>query len=142
MKKITWCLLISFTLMTLGCTYAENYRAYAVAQSSMAAASGPLVEFGCDGKIKSIGNPMMAYAMLSMKPPKDAWEYAFDALKIIAPFGFIWGIVGSMANMNQGTTTNVSGSGNYTGNTGGSGSLWNSPTTTTTTTTLTEIPAE
>ena len=133
MKKIAWIVLIPFLLMT-GCSYESTYRDYTLAQSKVAMMSGPLIELYEDGKIKSIGNPMVALVGLQMKPPKDAWEYLFDFLKAVGPFGVMWGIVGSMASGIHGAVTNVNGQGNYTGNTSGNQAQMGSPTTTTTTT--------
>jgi len=99
----------------------------------MATASGPLVEFDDNGKIKSIGNPMLAMAMINMKPPKSEAAEFFDWLKVATPFGAIWGIVGAMSTANHGATTNVSGGGNFVGNTTGNSATWASPPTTTTT---------
>jgi hypothetical protein len=132
MKLMTW-VLLSFFLFTAGCSYETTYRDYALAQGKVAMMSGPLIELYEDGKIKSIGNPMVALVGLQMKPPKDAWEYLFDFLKTVGPFGVMWGIVGSMASGIHGNQTNVSGQGNYTGNTSGNQTQMGSPTTTTTT---------
>ena len=135
MKKIALVILIMFTSMIIGCSYQENYRAYAVAQSSMAMAQGPLVELYPDGKIKSIGNPMTAMAQMQMKPPTSEADSFFSWLTSATPFGAIFGIVGAMTNGLRGNTTNVNGQGNYTGNTSGNQAQMGSPTTTTTTTT-------
>ena len=133
MKLITWLILGSFLITGPGCAYTETYREYALAQSKMSAMSGPLVEFHENGTVKSIGNPMLQMAMISMKPPKDAWESFFDFLKTVGPFGVMWGIVGSMTSGIRGDVTNVNGQGNYTGNTSGNQTQMGSPTTTTTT---------
>ena len=121
-------------LLMLGCSYQENYRAYAVAQSSMSMAQGPLVELYPDGKLKSIGNPMTAMAQMQMQAPKSETDAFFSWLTAATPFGAIFGIVGAMTNGLRGNTTNVNGQGNYTGNVGGNSAQMGSPTTTTTTT--------
>ena len=135
-------LLLTPITMT-GCMYDKAYRDYAVAQSAIAQAAGPLVTFHPDGKLASVGNPMTAMAMMNMKEPKDGWTQFFHWLEMATPFGAIWGIVGSLANFNKGNSTNVSGTGNYTGNTTSGGAVFGSPpTTTTTTTTTTSVPVE
>jgi hypothetical protein len=134
MKKLSWIILGSFTVLSLGCSYQENYRAYAVAQSSMAMAQGPLIEFHENGTLKSIGNPMMQMAQISMKPPTSESDAFFSWLTAATPFGAIFGLVGAMTNGLRGSTTNVNGQGNYTGNTSGNQTQMGSPTTTTTTT--------
>ena len=134
MKTTTWVILGLFTVMSFGCSYQENYRAYAVAQSSMSMAQGPLVELYPDGKLKSIGNPMTAMAQMQMQAPKSETDAFFSWLTAATPFGAIFGIVGAMTNGLRGNTTNVNGQGNYTGNVGGNSAQMGSPTTTTTTT--------
>lgn len=136
MKKITYLVLCSFLLMT-GCAYEQAYTQYSLAQSMMAQAAGPMVEFHPDGKLKSVGNPMIAMAMMNMKEPKDGWTQFFDWLKVATPFAAIYGIVGAMSSSTHGNTTNVSGGGNYVGNTAGNQAQWASPTTTTITETTT-----
>ena len=133
MKTISWIALL-VSLLPIGCSYQENYRAYAVAQSSMSMAQGPLVELYPDGKLKSIGNPMTAMAQMQMAAPKSETEAFFSWLTAATPFGAIFGIVGAMTNGLRGNTTNVNGQGNYTGNVGGNSAQMGSPTTTTTTT--------
>ena len=88
-----------------GCAYQENYRAYAVAQSSMAMAQGPLIEFHENGTVKSIGNPMMQMAQISMKPPTSEADAFFSWLTAATPFGAIFGIVGAMTNGLRGNTS-------------------------------------
>ena len=135
MRRLSCLIIFTFLCGSLsGCAYENAYRAYAVAQSTMATASGPLVEFDCNGKIKSIGNPMLAMAMVQMKPPKSEAAEFFDWLKLATPFGAIWGIVGAMSTANRGATTTVSGSDNFVGNTTGSNANWASPPTTNNTT--------
>lgn len=139
MKKFAvWITMCSFLLMTFtGCAYNEAYGTYAKAQSDMATAAGPTVSFHPNGQLASVGNPMVAMAMMNMKAPKDGWESFFDFLKFATPFAAIYGIVGAMStNLGGGTTTNVSGNSNLVGNTAGSAggtSSWASPVTTTTT---------
>ena len=135
MRRLTYLIIFTFLCGSLsGCAYENAYRAYAVAQSTMATASGPLVEFDDNGKIKSIGNPMLAMAMVQMKPPKSEAAEFFDWLKLATPFGAIWGIVGAMSTANRGATTTVSGEGNFVGNTASGGTSWASPPTTNNTT--------
>ena len=121
-------------LLMLGCSYQENYRAYAVAQSSMSMAQGPLIEFHENGQLKSVSNPMTAMAQMQMQAPKSETDAFFSWLTAATPFGAIFGIVGAMTNGLRGNTTNVNGQGNYTGNIGGNQAQMGSPTTTTTTT--------
>jgi hypothetical protein len=140
MKKITWMMLCSF-LLTTGCAYDSAYRDYSLAQANMAQAVGPIVSFHPDGKLASVGNPMLAMAMMNMKEPKDGWTQFFEFLKFATPFAAIYGIVGAMsANLGSGSTTNVSGGGNFVGNTTGSNATWASPPITTTTTTNAMLP--
>ena len=144
MKKFaTWIILWVFLTMTTlsGCAYEQAYQSYATAQASMAASSGALVKMTPDGKVTEIGNPMIAMAMMNMKEPKDGWTQFFDFLKFATPFAAIWGVAGAITSGSHGATTNVSGQGNYTGNTMGSKGLMGSPTTTTTTT-ISEVAAE
>jgi hypothetical protein len=133
MKKIAWLILLVFVSGALGCSYAENYKAYSVAQASMAMAQGPLIEFHENGALKSIGNPMMQMAQISMKPPTSEADAFFSWLTAATPFGAIFGLVGAMTNGLRGNTTNINGQGNYTGNTSGNQTQMGSPTTTTTT---------
>lgn len=137
MKKIAWFILCSFVLMSVGCSYDKAYQTYSAAQSDIAKAAGPIVEFHPDGKLKAVGNPMVAMMGMQMKAPKDAWEYLFDFLKFATPFAAIYGVVGAMStNLGSGSTTNVSGEGNFVGNTASGPASWASPITTTTTTTM------
>jgi hypothetical protein len=138
MKSMAWIILGSFFLALNACTYSENYKAYSVAQASMAMAQGPLIEFYENGTVKSIGNPMMQMAQISMKPPTSEADAFFSWLTAATPFGAIFGLVGAMTNGLRGNTTNVNGQGNYTGNTSGNQAQMGSPTTTTTTTTTSE----
>jgi hypothetical protein len=124
-----------FVMSITGCAYEANYRAYADAQAKMALYGGPLLELYPDGKLKSLGNPSTALAMALMKPPSSEADSMFHFLNSIAPFAAMWGIVGTMANMKSGSTTNVSGANNLVGNTSSGGSILSSPPTTTTTTT-------
>jgi len=117
-----------------GCAYENSYKAYAVAQTSMAMAQGPLIEFHENGQLKSVSNPMTAMAQMQMKPPSSEADAFFSWLTAATPFGAIFGIVGAMTNGLRGSTTNVNGQGNYTGNVGGNSAQMGSPTTTTTTT--------
>ena len=134
MKKFAVCLAICSLLLMSGCAYQEAYREYAVAQSSMASAAGPLVRIDpTSGRVTEIGNPLLPMAMMQMKAPKSEVESIVEWMKMATPFAAIWGIVGSIGG--GGTTTNVSGQGNYTGNSMGSQGLMGSPTTTTTTVT-------
>jgi hypothetical protein len=138
-KRIVICILL-LTLCTgmFGCAYEQAYVKYAQSQAEMARAAGPIVTFHPDGKLASVGNPMVAMAMMNMKEPKDGWTSFFDWLKFATPFAAIWGLGASLANSGHGNTTNVSGSGNLTGNAAGpagGASSWASPVTTTTTTT-------
>ena len=129
-----WCFLAMTTLS--GCAYEKAYQAYATAQSNMAASSGALVKMTPDGKVTEIGNPMLAMAMISMKPPQSEVAEFFEWLKVATPFGALWGIVGAMSNGIKGNTTTVSGNSNLVGNTAGpagAASSWASPVTTTTT---------
>ena len=142
MKKFAvWIILCTFLTMTFtGCAHVETYGHYATAQSTMATAAGPTVTFHPNGQLASVGNPMIAMAMMQMKAPKDAWESFFDFLKFATPFAAIWGVAGAITSGTHGNTTNVTGSGNLTGNyagPAGGASSWASPVTTTTTT-LTE----
>jgi hypothetical protein len=119
--------------MSFGCAYESAYREYATAQATMATAAGPLVTLHPDGRLASLGNPMIPMAMMQMKAPKSEWESLVEWMKFATPFAAIWGIVGSIGG--GGTTTNVNGQGNYTGNAMGNQGLMGSPTTTTTTVT-------
>jgi hypothetical protein len=145
MKRFAiWIILCSFLTMTTigGCAYDKAYQSYATAQSNMAVASSALVKLGPDGKVTEIGNPMVGLAMIQMQAPKDGWTQFFDFLKFATPFAAIYGVVGAMTAGVHGNNTNVSGQGNYTGNTMGSTGLMGSPTTTTTTTVTEGIPVE
>jgi len=141
MKKFaTWIILWSFLTMTTftGCAYNEAYGTYAKAQSEMAVAAGPTVTFHPNGQLASVGNPMVAMAMMNMKEPKDGWTSFFDWLKFATPFGALWGVAGAIASASHGPTTNVQGNSNLVGNTAGAAgtsSSWASPVTTTTTST-------
>ena len=146
-KFAVWIVLCSFLTMTFtGCAYEKSYLQYAAAQSSMASSAGPTVTFHPNGQLASVGNPMIAMAMMQMKAPKDAWEALFDFLKFATPFAAIWGVAGAITSGHHGTTTNVSGEGNLVGNTAGpagGASSWASPVTTTTTTTeVVGLPVE
>ena len=137
MKKITWFILCSFVLMSVGCSYDAAYSSYSLTQSMIAQSAGPIVEFHENGQLKAVGNPMVALMGMQMKPPKDAWEYLFDFLKFATPFAAIYGVVGAMStNLNPGNSTNVTGEGNFVGNTASGPASWASPVTTTTTTTM------
>jgi hypothetical protein len=134
--KFAVSIILCFFLLP-GCAYQEAYRQYAVSQAEMANAAGPIVSFHQNGALASVGNPMIAMAMMQMKEPKDGWTQFFDWLKFATPFGAMYGIVGAMANAAQGHTTNVTGNSNLTGNTAGpsgAASSWASPVTTTTVT--------
>ena len=139
MKKFAvWVVMCSFLLMTFtGCSYKEAYGTYARAQADIAAAAGPVVSFHENGQLASVGNPMIAMAMMNMKAPKDGWESFFDFLKFATPFAAIYGVVGALStNLGSGQTTNVQGNSNFVGNTAGpagGASSWASPVTTTTT---------
>lgn len=141
MKKFAaWIVMCSFLLMTFtGCAYNESYGRYAEAQSNMATAAGPIVSFHENGALASVGNPMVAMAMMNMKPPRDGWESFFDFLKFATPFAAMYGLAGALStNLGAGgSTTNITGNSNLTGNTAGAAgaaSSWASPVTTTTTT--------
>ena len=134
MKVMAWISLCGFLLALNACSYAENYKAYSIAQTSMAMAQGPLIEFHENGQLKSVSNPMTAMAQMQMQAPKSETDAFFSWLTAATPFGAIFGIVGAMTNGLRGNTTNVNGQGNYTGNVGGNQAQMGSPTTTTTTT--------
>lgn len=134
MKKFAvWITACAFLLMASGCTYKEAYVKYAEAQATMAQAAGPLVTLHPNGTLASLGNPMVPMAMMQMKPPKSEAEAFFDWLKMATPFAAMWGLAGTITSGSHGTTTNVSGTGNYTGNAMGNQGLMGSPTTTTVT---------
>jgi hypothetical protein len=134
---ITLLLLVAVLALTSGCAYESTYREYAMSQAKMAAMTGPLIELYEDGRLKSVGNPLVPVAMMQMRAPVSEAETFFNWLKMATPFGAIWGIVGAMSSGLHGDTTNVSGTGNLTGNTSGNQGTWASPPTTTTTTTTT-----
>lgn len=145
MKKLTYLILACFFLSINSCAYESAYREYAVAQSNIAQAAGPIVSFHTNGQLASVGNPMIAMAMMNMKEPKDGWTQFFDWLKLATPFAAIYGIVGAMSNVSQGSTTNVQGNSNLVGNTAGpagGASSWASPVTTTTITETTVTGVE
>ena len=134
MKKTTWLILFTFILMTTGCAYEKAYQSYTNAQAEIAKNSGPLIELHTNGQLKSVGNPMLAMMGMQMKAPRSDWDGFWDVLKVAIPLGAIWGIVGTMStNLGSGSTTNVSGGGNFVGNTAGDNASWASPVTTTTT---------
>jgi hypothetical protein len=139
MKKL---LLLSFlgVLCFSGCAYDRAYMYYSNAQADIAKASGPMITFHENGGIKEIGNPMLAMAMMQMKSPKSEAAEFFDWLKMATPFGAIWGIVGAMSTANHGATTNVSGSGNVTGNSTGVGSTLQTQSPPTTNNITNELP--
>ena len=136
----SWITICAFLLMTTSCAYDQAYLQYAKAQTDMATAAGPTVTFHPNGQLASVGNPMIAMAMMNMKEPKDGWSQFFDFLKFATPFAAIWGVAGAITSGTHGNTTNVSGTGNLTGNSAGpagGASSWASPVTTTTTTNTT-----
>jgi hypothetical protein len=147
-KFAVWIILCAFLTMTTlgGCAYEQAYGAYAKSMSDMAASSGALIKLGPDGRVIEVGNPMVGVAMMQMQAPKDGWTQFFDFLKFATPFAAIWGVAGALSsNIPQGSTTNVTGNSNLTGNTAGpagGASSWASPVTTTTTTIFEGIPAE
>ena len=130
--------LMAVLVMASGCAYESTYREYAMSQAKMAAMTGPLIELHENGTLKSVGNPLVPVAMMQMRAPVSEAETFFNWLKMATPFGAIWGIVGAMgSNGSSGPTTNVSGTGNYTGNQVGGAGTFGSPPTTITTTTIT-----
>ena len=137
MKTLTYLVICSSLLMSfVGCAYEQAYTQYSLSQAAIAQASGPIVTFHPNGQLASVGNPMIPLIGMQMRGPKSDWDGFWDVLKTAVPFGAIWGIVGAMSTANHGTTTNVSGTGNFTGNTAGGTSQWASPVTTTTTNNL------
>lgn len=133
MKRLV--ILTAAVCLLSGCAYQEAYKQYAVAQSQIATAAGPLVTFHPTGQVASIGNPMTAMAMMNMKAPRSEWEVFMDTIRAAVPFAAIWGTAmgGFDAAKSIGQGTTITGDGNFMGNTAGnsSPSQWASPTTTT-----------
>jgi len=133
-KGIVLCSLV--LTLCMGCAYEKAYMQYADSQAKMAQAAGPLITFHPSGQVASIGNPMVAMAMMNMKAPKHEVEMFTSMLSSAFPwaFGALMGNWAMQAVQGANQPMNVSGDGNYIGNASGNQSpnQLGSPVTTTT----------
>lgn len=135
MKKFAVSIILCCFMLS-GCAYQEAYRQYSTSQAEMAKAAGPLVSFHPNGAVASIGNPMIAMAMMQMKAPKHEVEMFTSMVGNLAPWAFgAWissTAMSAVAGAKQGM--NISGDSNYIGNASGNQSpnQLGSPVTTTT----------
>lgn len=125
----------------VGCaTYYNAHSEYSKAQSEAIKASSEMVkfEYDKDGKLtkQTIANPMAAWAVTQMAPPKEPMQWVVDGLKTVAwPVAVVLGLgqIRDMSNAKGNTSTNVNGNSNLTGNQAGTGGIGNPVTSTTST---------